>query len=95
MDKLNLTETDAILLTLCNIDDFLQRKARLHSFHVNKNGTTTTVYRLSEHLVSVKRDANNCSFSVQFNLKKHSTVCSEKITPYGILPYAPEDEIIF
>lgn len=81
MEKLDLTATDAVLLTLCSIDDFLQNNAELKSFNVNRNGTATALYKLNSHTIAVKRDINNCSFSIQFQLKKHSAVCGKKIVP--------------
>lgn len=83
MNKLNLTETDAVLLTLCSTADFIEIKSELRSFHFNKNGTTTAVYELNNHIITVKRDANNCTFDIQFHLKKHSTICGKKINPYS------------
>lgn len=93
MNKLNLTETDAVLLTLCSTSDFIENKSDLRSFHYNKNGTTTAVYELNNHIITVKKDANNCTFDIRFHLKKHSTICGTKVNPYNTSSYdAPDDE---
>lgn len=95
MNKLILTETDAIMKTLNDIALFLRETAVMYSFTTNKNGTTTAVYRINDHYVNVAKDINNYTYSVNFSLKPNATITGRIIDENIIASSVPNDEIPF
>lgn len=95
MNKLILTETDAIMKTLSDISLFLSETAAMYSFTTNKNGTTTAVYRINDNYISVAKDINNYTYSINFSLKPNATITGRIIDGNIIASSVPNDEIPF
>lgn len=72
--NLNISETEAMINALNDLALYLNYNAPMTNFNVFGNGTTSATYKLNNHYVTVKRDANCKAYSVTFHLKRFSTL---------------------
>ncbi len=79
MIKTDISESKAIIEALAEIARFIHENHSLQELKWCSNGTSTATYKISNHLIVVKRDANNSTFSIKVKLKKHSTITGNVI----------------
>lgn len=96
-EKMNLdkNEIEAIIETLRDIDIFLAETCTFDSLKVCKDGTTRITYLVNGQYVTVWRDANNYTYSVEIYLQKHSTLSGVISEPDVISAPCPFDRLPF
>lgn len=94
MIKTDISKSEAIIEALADIARFIHENHRLHELKWCSNGTSTATYKINNHLIVVKRDANNSTFSIKVKLKKHSTITG-KVTDSNIIATPFDHKIPF
>ncbi len=79
INKTDISESEAIIEALADIARFIHENHRLHEIKWCSNGTSTATYKVDNHLIVVKRDAENSTFSIKIKLKKHSTITGKSV----------------
>ena len=72
--NLTISETETMINVINDLAFYLYHNAPMTDFKMFSDGTTSTVYRLNNHYITVKRDANDKSYSISFQLKEFSTL---------------------
>lgn len=72
--NLTISETEAMINVINDLAFYLYHNAPITDFNVFSDGTTSTVYKLNNHYITVKRDANDKTYSIAFQLKEFSTL---------------------
>ncbi len=74
MLKTDISESEAIIEALGDIARFIHENNSIYELKWCSNGTSTSTYKIDNHIIVIKRDANNSTFSIKVKLKKHSTI---------------------
>lgn len=75
---------------------FIHHNAKLKSYNPKDNGSSTFLYKIGTSYITVKRDANYDTYTIQLHLKKHSTIIGElRSLDSEVIASSPGDEIPF
>lgn len=72
--NLSISETDAMIKVINDLALYLYDNATMTKCKIFSDGTSSIVYRLDNHYITVKRDANDKAYSITFKLKEFSTL---------------------
>lgn len=93
--KLDNENMNAIIEKLREINAILRENGEYCGLKICSDRTFRTTYRTGNYYVTVWYDANNYPYSVEINLKRHSTLAGKIFNSEIIASPCPTDEIPF